>query len=174
MRSTLMTLILLSSSNISCSSNERQVGVEYVYVHLPKKFVGIKHGKNYSIGKLDAAGNFIPDKDWLDIEVGAPLMHSPGGSIVNLNPYPKKTYEFRSRRLVLGIIDEDGSFIPDLESNVITLEEYLKHYDPLDKDVSPIYNLPGKITRKGEENYEEPGLRRPPKSSEAAKKSEPN
>jgi hypothetical protein len=54
-------------------------------------------------------------------------------------------YEYRSGRLIEGLIDDDGNFVPAVDSKVIDFKSY--RYG---KKAIPIYNLPGSFVKKGE------------------------
>src|SRR5262249_29093360 len=117
---------------------------EYEFQSDTKPNVAVFRGDTFSIGKLDAAGNFLPDPKYVNINgrawfSGPPctLMNSPKGG----------AYEYRSGRLIQGRLEDKGNFIPDLDSKVISLDRYLKEYQP-GKSLR-ISNLPGKIVRKG-------------------------
>ena len=121
---------------------------KYEYLRNPNELVGIKRGTKFSIGKLDDAGNFRHDKEWLSLDIGIDKPSLPEFRFLNKEE-AREVYEFRKKRLIPGSIDKNGSFIPDLGGKVIALEEYLKNYKPDDKSVRRIYNLPGKIIREG-------------------------
>ena len=57
----------------------------------------------------------------------------------------KRIYEFRSGRLLLGEMDEEGNFIPTVGAKVTDFKDYI--YSPQGPKG---YNLPGKFVRKGE------------------------
>src|SRR5205823_14564030 len=94
----------------------------------------------YSSGKLDAAGNFIPEPRWMNIggEVsGAP----PIARTLNRRvPDGEPVYEYRSGRLIKGILDAQGNFVPDLGSKVIDFRDYRYNERAI-----RIYNLPGRF-----------------------------
>jgi hypothetical protein len=117
--------------------------VEYEFVPDLDRYVMMTRGPAQSVGKLDAAGNFVPDRRWLNVR----------GKVSGAPPYTLITgaagpaYEYRSGRLVKGRLDEDGNFVPQLGSVVIPL----RAYDP-GPGAAPIYNLPGRFVKKGEGN----------------------
>src|SRR5260370_42682883 len=58
----------------------------------------------------------------------------------------KRIYEYRSGRLLLGEMDEQGNFIPTVGAKVTDFKDYV-----YSTQGPKIYNLPGKFVRKGEE-----------------------
>jgi hypothetical protein len=113
--------------------------------------VALLNGTTYTIGKLDATGRFTPDRKF------SPMKYGSGGSGLSydmLNDSPGPAYEYRSGRLILGNIDAQGDFIPDLGSKVIPFKDYRPGPDAL-----PIYNLPGKFVRKDGKPYEDSVIR---------------
>jgi hypothetical protein len=96
-------------------------------------------GEYYSIGKLDARGNFIPDRRYIDMRGDASSI--PPSQLLN---YPRKdpVFECRSARLILGKIDKDGNFIPEVGSKVMDFKDYRYGTD------YPIWNLPGHFKKK--------------------------
>ena len=50
---------------------------------------------------------------------------------------PEEVYEFRSGRLIKGMLQESGNFIPELGSKIIDFKDYVPNRQPR------IYNLPG-------------------------------
>ena len=91
----------------------------------------------FFIGYFDAPGNFVPRE-------GA--YHGPySGSAEDVKAIAarKKTvYEFRSRMLVKGKLDDQWNFVPEIGSEVIRFEDYRYMRD------TPIYNLPGEFVEK--------------------------
>src|SRR5262245_5190778 len=78
---------------------------EYEYVPDTNRWVSFFHGDVFSIGKLDAKGSFLPDPRWLNMRGFA----SNVPKVVWLNVNKGGAYEFRSGRLILGELDEEGS-----------------------------------------------------------------
>ena len=118
---------------------------EYEFVRNLDRYVGFKHGDSYSVGKLDEAGNFLPDPRWCNVK-GA-LSDAPPFTL--LNDRPGRVYEYRSGRLIIGDIDEKGLFLPDLGSRIMSLKDYRPG------GTTPrIYNLPGSFVKKGEKEKE--------------------
>jgi hypothetical protein len=120
--------------------------VEYEYVEDLKTMVRHRCGDMMYIGYLDAAGNFYPDADY---PRGWPARRGGNFPIARVTNGPfvlpeDRVYEFRSGRLILGVLKENGDFIPDLGAKVIPFKDY--RYS---KDALRIYNLPGKFVEKG-------------------------
>ncbi len=114
---------------------------DYVFVPDTDWWVEICHDQTTSIGKLDAAGNFLPT------EINKPRCHRRSAetrSIKRLNPKPEKNvYEFRSGRLIKGELNWNGYFIPEIGSKVLDFKDY--HYRP---DGPRIWNLPGRFEKR--------------------------
>jgi hypothetical protein len=141
-RSFIMTAVALALLSTACTDNP--VPDEYEYVQDTNRYVMVVHGDLYSIGKLDDNGNFITDKRY--VNMSGMLSNIPAATLINIPlKRQKHVYEYRSGRLIKGQVDEEGNFIPDLGSKVISFKDY--HYSP---DALRIYNLPGKFVRKGE------------------------
>jgi hypothetical protein len=114
------------------------------------------------IGRLDATGQFVPDPKippkLLDLKSGVQLAGPAPPSLFDAHTrdrpeFDGRVYEFRAGRLIPGIIKQDMKtgfryFYPDLDGKVIEMSDYLKAYDP--KKSRIIYNLPGRIVKKGE------------------------
>jgi hypothetical protein len=117
---------------------------EYEFVPRPPLVVVMIRGEDYVTGRLDSAGNFI---------------ETPGGRRKRSDPYSglrplnssldlnEPVYEYRSGRLIRGILDSDGNFVPDLNGRVIDFKNY--RYG---KSAPRIYNLPGVFEKKGEKD----------------------
>jgi hypothetical protein len=102
----------------------------------------------WSLGKLDAAGNFAADNAYLN-QTG-PATNLPPG-VVRLNPRPTgPVYEFRSGRLVRGRIDDNLNFVPEADSKVVSFQEYSygSRDSRLGPEPLPIWNLPGTFQKK--------------------------
>ena len=112
-------------SMLSCVSDKK--ADDYEFLPDTSGWVMMTHGETYSIGKLDEAGSFLPDRKWVDVrgELSAGAPPSRG-----LNSPPGDVYEYRSGRLIKGKLDKDGNMVPDLGSKVISFESYLKAYQP--------------------------------------------
>jgi len=114
---------------------------EYKFVEDTSRWIVLIQGETDSIGKLDADGNFVPDKRWFQLKKGQPLSSVPPRTLINGFPH-KGVYEFRSRRLVPGDLDDSGNFIPTVGGRIIDFKDY--HYSP---KAPKIYNLPGKFVK---------------------------
>ena len=111
---------------------------EYQYVKDTALWVQVWLGERKLIGKLDAAGNFIPDKRYL-FEKGQPFSSIPPAR--GINSPQKGVYEFRSGRLIPGDIDDDGNFIPTIGGRIIDFKDY--RYSPK----APNYLQPSREVR---------------------------
>jgi hypothetical protein len=123
---------------------------EYEFVPDPRRWVQVNRNEGnqhyLSRGRLDAAGNLVPDKYWLNWDQSLPIS---GLHAIHLNEITyQAVYEYRSGVLVKGRIDDRScNFVPDLGSKVVTFQDYLRGYRA---GVDPrIWNLPGTIERKG-------------------------
>ena len=115
---------------------------EYEFVEATSPWVMVIQGDTMSIGKLDAAGNFVPDKGYFQA-----FKRGQAGSAVPpftlINSAQKGVYEFRSSRLIPGDIDDKGNFLPTVGARIIDFKDY--SYGP---KAAKIYNLPGKFVKK--------------------------
>jgi hypothetical protein len=84
-----------------------------VFVPDTRRWVAIQIGEFLSIGKLDQAGNFAPERQWLNMRG-------------ELSAVPPCTF------------DDEGRFVAELGSRVVDFKDY--RYS---KDALRIYNLPG-------------------------------
>ena len=119
---------------------------QYEYVKDTDRYVGLVYKGGVSVGRLDGNGNFLPEPSMINLtgfKSGLPQYTLLVRGLQRGRPL----YEYRSGRLIRGVLDKDGNFIPELGSTVIGFEDYLKAYQP-DKSLK-IYNLPGKIIKKG-------------------------
>ena len=95
------------------------------------------------MGHLDKAGNFTADD-----AVGVPLDSPPGIKVAwdaRLTNFPadktsELVYEYRSGRLVKGTLINDGHFIPERGSEIMSFGRYI----PIKGNLR-IYNLPGRF-----------------------------
>ena len=115
---------------------------EYEFVPDTSQLVMVIQGETESVGKLDAAGNFIPDKRWFQFKKGQPLSLVPYTTVINPDG-PTQVYEFRSGRLIPDSIDEKCNFVPTVGGRIIDFKDY--RYSP---KAPKIYNLPGKFVPK--------------------------
>jgi hypothetical protein len=112
---------------------------EYEFVPDTDTWFRLSRVGSTAIGKLDEAGNFIPDPRWCYTPgAGSGI---PPGQLLNGPPGP--AYEYRSGRLIPGALDQKGNFVPDLGGKIISLEDYR----PGSKAIR-IYNLPGRFVKK--------------------------
>ena len=153
----MISLFFVTCRDAEVGTKTAEPGGTYEYVQDTGLFVGIHRGKFLSIGKLDAAGNFIPDKRWLNLTGGfsaVPVdrflnassikrlkLETNGHIVVKIVVEP--VYEYRSGTLIRGIIDDEGDFIPDVGSTVIDFKDY-----KYSSRAPRIYNLPGKFVQK--------------------------
>lgn len=113
-------------------------------------------------GQLDDRGEFIPDYGLPIVSrdgIKGPMRSDPwsGPRFYTLPqpphlrwPYrradtqddPEEAYEYRSGRLIKGMLHKTGNFVPELGSTVLAF----KDHDPL-RDRRRIYNLPGVLRR---------------------------
>ena len=112
----------------------------YVFMPDADQLVEVCYGPTAAIGKLDAAGNFLPTQ----INLRKGQSHSAVTNIKMLNPKAEKNvYEFRSGRLIKGELNQNGYFVPEIGSKVIDFKDY--HY----REGGPrIWNLPGRFEKK--------------------------
>jgi hypothetical protein len=99
----------------------------------------VKADKKY-IGHLDKAGNFV------SVEESQGGFDGAGNiQVRNLpaNGEREAVFEYRSARLVRGVLVKDGHFIPDAGSKVISFRDYV----PIKENLR-IYNLPGRFVEK--------------------------
>jgi hypothetical protein len=119
----------------------------YEFVEDTDRWVAMIQGKTQSIGKLDREGNFIADALFVQLErQDKPRSTDPDYLLLNA-PAQEGVYEFRSGRLILGDLDEDGNFVPRPARSVVDFKDY--HYS---SKAPKIYNLPGKFVPKKNEH----------------------
>jgi hypothetical protein len=112
---------------------------EYEFVPDTNRWVLMVQGERMSLGKLDSAGNYLPDGRYVSLGGGS----LPDHTVLNGRAV-SPVYEYRSGRLILGEIDGFGNFVPKLDSKIIDFKEYKPG-----EGVPAIYNLPGKFVKKG-------------------------
>lgn len=135
---------------------------EHEYVEDLTVVYGMHFGLVLYVGHLNGKGQFVPDPQFtLRVDVGGSA--NPTNWLMRTKP-GELLYEFRAGRLVPGEIKPNdklppgpvgpGSpetktsyFYPDLDGKVIEFSDYIKSYDP--EKSRRIYNLPGKIVKKG-------------------------
>ncbi len=118
-------------------------------------------GDVVEFGHLSDEGEFVPDADLPSIlrsGLRIPIKYDPFGTPVYYTvpepPWqrgpkqegqkesdPEPAYEYRSGRLIKGMLQSTGNFVPELGSKVIDF----KGYDP--DENRRIYNLPGKLIK---------------------------
>jgi hypothetical protein len=113
---------------------------QYVFVLDTHRWVKVCRRDNkklyWSLGKLDAAGNFIAEAGCYNLTTEQNAV-PPGMVYLNENGM-NAVYEYRSGRLIIGKLDQEtDNFIPDLGGKVIDFKEYRYGVDV------PIWNLPG-------------------------------
>ena len=134
--------LLALGCGVSCwALSQEPQQPEYEYVPDTDRWVEMKHGEKYSIGKLDEKGNFLPERKWMNIDIGA-SRPAEAPSAVLINSPKGQVYEYRSEQLIPGELDDGGNFIPALD-RIISF----KDYRPGPKAVR-IYNLPGQFVKK--------------------------
>jgi hypothetical protein len=111
---------------------------EYVFVPDTARKVGFYRRQVEYIGTLDADGNFREEVR-IAIDQRGPIMHGTFTPIGKWGP----AYEYRTGRLVKGVINSDGVFVPDPNAPVILFRDY--RYDSA---AIPIWNLPGYFMRR--------------------------
>jgi hypothetical protein len=120
-------------------------GMDYEFQQdLTPYYALVRDGK-FVLGHLDAAGNFIPVAGMAPLKVGQAFS---GPAYTELNVARNRNepvFEYRSGRLVKGVLDREGNFVPDAGSTVLDFKDY--RYAP---DAVRIYNLPGRFVKKGE------------------------
>ncbi len=141
---TLIYLFFAANGNQKKPSNREP---EYEFRLDLKRIVAV-HYKNYwEYGTLDADGRLVPQGERRRYGFNSALPDID--EVINSPRKPNEpVYEFRSARLIKGNLQQDAVFVPELASTVIDLDLYLKEYDP--KNSLRIYNLPGRIVKKGE------------------------
>lgn len=108
--------------------------------------VALVRGYRFWLGHLNPDGDFVPDFD--NPTAGFRIKHVPAGlpAFTYLNKPSRDgepVYEYRSGRLIKGVLWEDGTFVPEIGSQVIGLKEYRPG-----TGWPRIYNLPGRLVPK--------------------------
>jgi hypothetical protein len=125
---------------------------EYVFQLDLTPLLGIVRDGKCWLGHLNDSGDFVPDHSEhlpQGFKAGQPFSSVSLFTFLN---FPKiitgeSVFEFRSGRLIKGVLHQDGRFVPDVDSKVIDLKDYLKDYRPGPGEVR-IYNLPGRLALK--------------------------
>jgi hypothetical protein len=113
---------------------------EYEFKLDSDRVVVIMRGDYYLFGKLDKSGDFA-ETGKASITSGL----SAGSSAILNHPFirGRAVYEYRSGRLIKGMLDRSGAFVPEVSSKVIDFKDY--RYSP---DAIHIWNLPGTFVPK--------------------------
>jgi hypothetical protein len=115
---------------------------EYVFILDTKRLVDVVAPHTFSMGRLDAAGNFSPLPELTNLSRHEALSGIPPSEPLN-GRAEKNVYEFRSGRLIKGEVDNKGNFVPEIGAKVIDFKDY--HYRP---GGPRIWNLPGRFEKK--------------------------
>jgi hypothetical protein len=119
----------------------------------PAPWVAHVRGEQMELGHLNDAGDFLPD-------YGLPPfpLTKPAQRVMDPNTYQpapwyynlpidradlEHVYEYRSGRLLKGVLLRNGTFVPELDSRVLDFKEYVPGEQAL-----RIYNLPGRLKKK--------------------------
>jgi hypothetical protein len=105
------------------------------------------------LGHLSDQGDFVPDYGLPPYPLTKPakqvvdrLTHQPAPWTYNLpveGADREHVYEYRTGRLLKGVLLRNGTFVPELNSRVLDFKEYVPGAQAL-----RIYNLPGRLTKK--------------------------
>ena len=106
---------------------------EYVFVPDTARRVGFYRQRAEYIGRLDADGKFHEE-----MRIGLHDFGSFKEGTFTVIGRRGPVYEFRAGKLVKGVIDSDGVFVPDPDAPVIRFQDY-----KYDSTAIPIWNLPG-------------------------------
>src|SRR5207245_11257081 len=129
---------------------------QYLFVPYAKDQVVAFQGHEWVVGRLDADGNFEEEFPYRVDRSNS--LRSPPFRLLALCQCDRfdhriPAYEFRSGRLIKGEQLGDGSFVPELGSEVKMLSEYRVG----DQKELPIWNFPGMLMPK--ERAEQFGLK---------------
>ncbi len=126
---------------------------QYVFQLDLKPITGMRRGNKVYLGHLDEHGDFIESRAEEPYHhpsapsSGIPLTRSyrlmklyPIVNVPKDNESSEKVYEYRSGRLILGVLDSDGYFTPEAGSTIMPFADY-RYSDGARR----IYNLPGKF-----------------------------
>jgi hypothetical protein len=81
----------------------------------------------------------------MDLDLNKPTSAGfPPCTLINWGK--REVYELRFGRLILGELDGKGNFVPKLDSEIRSFNDYKPG-----EGVPPIYNLPGKFVKKNEQ-----------------------
>jgi hypothetical protein len=129
-----LSILIATAAGVSNSSTE-----EYVFVEDTDRTVIIIRAESVFEGKLDRRGEFLGRLTG-KLTDATPLR---GDIIARGARKAVPAYEYRSGRLVKGVIDVEGNFVPDLGGKVTDFKDY--KYAP---DAPRIWNLPGRFEKK--------------------------
>jgi len=119
---------------------------DYEYKENLSEVVDMRRGTVIYFGHLDADGAFFHNPGHDDtFRDRQPFSSLPKFKLINM-PRTKPTevvYEYRSARLIKGILNERGVFVPDLDSKVTDFKDF-----KYNKTAPRIYNLPGAFVEK--------------------------
>ena len=111
---------------------------KYIFVPDTSRQICLRRGDEQLFGRFDSEGNFLQE---LKFPVTAELSCRPGGiclTFVGPGIEPIPVLEYRSGRLIPGVINNTGYFVPNLGGTVSSFKEYR-----CGASVPPIWNLPG-------------------------------
>jgi hypothetical protein len=147
---------LLIAQGVRADGPEQQEKAVYVFKPELRRVMRQVEHNEFHLGHLDEWGNFLPD-----FQKG-PLKWEKAGHLQKDYPlYNTQTgirqdpvFEYRSGSLIPGFF-LGFVFYPQQGAKIITMDDYLKEY-PSKNNLTgvgcwPIYNLPGKIVKKGED-----------------------
>jgi hypothetical protein len=105
------------------------------------------------LGHLNDQGDFVPDYGLPPFPLTMPVKparekpHTPPALWYYNLPVEgadgESAYEYRSGRLLQGVLRKSGTFVPDLGSRVLDFKDYVPG-----KQALRIYNLPGRLEKK--------------------------
>jgi hypothetical protein len=135
----------------------------YRYEQDVDRMVGYRQEGQILFGHLDADGNFTRDRNFSSIPdpayrrgsavsscvtseraEGKALAYTDSYVVINKPRIANEpVYEYRAGNLIKGNLDNEGNFIPELDSEVIPFTDYRYDWKAL-----RIYNLPGEFVSK--------------------------
>jgi hypothetical protein len=116
---------------------------DYIFVPDTSRQIRLCRGDEQLFGRFDSEGNFIQEQKF---PVTAELSSAPCGiclTFVGPGIEPIPVFEYRSGRLIPGVINDTGSFVPNLGGTTSSFKEYR-----CGPGVPPIWNLPGYFVSK--------------------------
>lgn len=154
------------------SQEQRKAKAEYIFQPEPDKRVVLVRFPFFYEGHLNDSGAFVPDPKAKPVEFKfdedvlqwMEALEKKKGPIFNRNRgglHADAVYHFFGGWLIGGEIPAED-FFPQIEKNntikVISLDDYLRKYDP-EQNIR-IYNLPGRIVKKGEGETKDKGTKK--------------